>query len=417
MKGQKYKRKYKKRGGECPNNDVYVDGKLKTLWKKTKSVIEQSKDIIVKNSKPHYDNTKSCFENIELKTWRKILILFGYILFLILPICVIINTILAIKDFIDKISIFKEGKFYGDTMMGSDISELIKLSAFNNFNIFISHYTFGFVIILGLYLISAIIYYFLVNTKFNTNSGCTFNTHYNRITSMYFIMYIIIFIIILIIDIVMPQTFLTKIGQNRDALFNYIKININQEYLGTISQNIITNNTKESLNSYISNITDTLNNDNYSKKVVTACITYFIIKTISDNGYHNTNPSAMNNTFYSEEKNIFNSINVNSNKLIQDDIGSLGSYPNMDKKFNSIITKIIEDCNHVNKEFEKYIANIKTETDSTKSVKGISFVVYIIASIYSGYLLKSFLVVSASSSNNKLLSYSINDESIYIDGE
>ena len=256
-----------------------------------------------------------------------------YFIFYIYPLIIIITSIIYIFDVSSKLIQSQQANFYEDVLKFNEVAHTLPIQFAN---IYISQYTLTFFIMIILYVVTGLYLYW----QHNKIQSDTCQYYKNKTSQNYVpaLMFFAVILIIIIIDFSVYGKFYSAIGSQytifKDKINTYVVNYINKDnsYQNLIKMNsgtlteIVHANTTEALKSYvdkqITSITTALptmekakitDNDMEQireredyKNIVSAYITYGVIKTIEDNAYHTKKSKGSN--FFTHD-NIFLTIN------------------------------------------------------------------------------------------------------------
>jgi hypothetical protein len=375
------KNRCKRRGGGPESSQSTDAQKKKGFIGRTWDNVVNMLSYVSKNSNNFFPLIWKCFElEKPIGMFTRYLILFAFVLFTMLPIIVVVLCIAFLIDLVSKVYKGRNADFYGDTIMSTQVS---RIYAFGDS--YVNEYILTFFIILVLYVISILIYLFVITRRLG--SDCHIRTFFEKhfITSVIFYG---ILLAIVIIDVLNFKEFTDTVGALRVRAETKIKNIINSEYIDklvegkTSSSAIIDGNSLSSLQKYINeqaaketsaDINQIKQNTPYAN-IKTACLTYLIIKTLDENDYANKRIVVVDKAFLTNPSSLYLSISYTTNQLIYANIKKCFKFDeNISKFWTTIKTSIIEDCVDVRKGIDDDVLQISHKTASTISSKVVFF--------------------------------------------
>lgn len=307
--------------------------------------------------------------------------LFTYIIFLItfyvLPLIVFIISLLYTINILSNMAMTSKASFYGDTNRFTEVADIVN---FQFFQYSMSTHNISFIIILSFYTIFMCYLLYNLTKKIKTSEDPCPNLKTRFYDSLLpSIISFGLILIILIVNIVMFNTYNKTIGNKKaefDNIINdYFKDNHYIEYL---KKDKTRKNNANTIKEYVQDIIakPDITEDNRKSFIKKAYFAYGILKTIQDNNYTKINI----NTDNLQSDNLFLSINISTNKLINlsfvSDVvniyeanacGQTQSDGTSDKA--ALLKQILTECDEDRKMIDEIVMEIKNTVDNTTSGK------------------------------------------------
>jgi hypothetical protein len=322
-----------------------------------------------------------------------------YLSFYIFPFIIIFTSIWYIIEILINFVPSSKTDFYEDILIYREVPQISNIPFAN---MFLSRFSITMVIVVGLYIVSMLALYFLKN-KLKTVTEPDKCNHFSKklaTNSFPSLLFFGMVGIILIVDFAVYGKYYSNVGESYrkfDTKISTHLTNLRFDIANNSTATIINMNTSDNLKSYVNEQLDKItdvnktnipgteiaklrSNANY-KNIVNAYITYGIIKTIEQNGYHSKKKKASKTNFFTSQ-NLFLSINKNTNRLIHINyVNDLDDFIRYDPlrcsktstaippSHKTVLDYVFEDCDNINREIDDIILSIKNTADGTTCSK------------------------------------------------